>query len=74
MFEKPHFNRQEERIRKLLSKPFKIPIPGYELSNRALGFRLSGPRRSMFDPFEANALVVYNPPEMSEHESIKMDQ
>ncbi|XP_076677473.1 DNA repair and recombination protein RAD54-like okr isoform X1 [Andrena cerasifolii] len=63
----------EERVRKLLSKPFKIPIPGYSLSGRLLGIRLSGPRRSLYDPNEANALIVYSPPELSEHDRLKID-
>jgi DNA repair and recombination RAD54-like protein len=60
-------------VRKLLSKPFKIPIPGYRLSGRVLGVRLSGPRRPLHDPDEANALIVYSPPELSEHERLKID-
>ncbi|KAF3428155.1 hypothetical protein E2986_04997 [Frieseomelitta varia] len=67
-------SEHEERMKKLLSKPFKIPIPGYQLSGRALGIRLSGPRRALHDPEEANALVVYSPPELSEHEKLKADQ
>lgn len=27
----------------------------------------------MYDPFEPNALVLYNPPELSEHEKLKND-
>jgi len=60
-------------VRKLLSKPFKIPIPGYRLSGRVLGVRLSGPRRPLHDPDEPNALIVYSPPELSEHERLKVD-
>lgn len=60
-------------MRRLLSKPFKIPIPGYELSRRFLGVRLSGPRRALHDPDDANALIVYAPPELSEHERLKID-
>ncbi|XP_066586885.1 DNA repair and recombination protein RAD54-like [Prorops nasuta] len=66
-------SEHEEKVRKLLSKPFKIPIPGYELSGRTLGIRLSGPRRPLHDPDEANALVVYMPPELSEHDRLKID-
>ncbi|XP_012276152.1 DNA repair and recombination protein RAD54-like [Orussus abietinus] len=66
-------SEHEQRVRKLLSKPFKIPIPGYQLSGRALGMRLSGPRRALYDPNEANALVVYVPPELSEHDKLKLD-
>ncbi|XP_076758634.1 DNA repair and recombination protein RAD54-like okr isoform X2 [Xylocopa sonorina] len=62
-----------KRVKKLLSKPFKIPIPGYQLSGRCLGIRLSGPRRPLHDPDEANALIVYSPPELSEHEKLKTD-
>ncbi|EZA62787.1 hypothetical protein DMN91_007087 [Ooceraea biroi] len=67
-------SEHEERVRKLLSKPFKIPIPGYRLSGRVLGVRLSGPRRPLHDPDEPNALIVYSPPELSEHERLKVDQ
>ncbi|CAK9824410.1 DNA repair and recombination protein RAD54-like [Anthophora retusa] len=63
----------EEKVKKLLSKPFKIPIPGYQLSGRVLGIRLSGPRRPLHDPNEANALIVYSPPELSEHDKLKLD-
>ncbi|CAL7937848.1 unnamed protein product [Xylocopa violacea] len=66
-------SEHEERVKKLLSKPFKIPIPGYQLSGRYLGIRLSGPRRPLHDPDEANALIVYSPPELSEHEKLKVD-
>ncbi|XP_034942944.1 DNA repair and recombination protein RAD54-like [Chelonus insularis] len=67
-------SEHEEKIRKLLSKPFKIPIPGYELSGRFLGAKFAGPRRPLHDPFGANALVVYTPPELSEHERLKADE
>lgn len=60
-------------MKKILNKPFKIPIPGYQLSGRALGIRLSGPRRPLHDPDEANALIVYSPSELSEHEKLKID-
>ncbi|XP_033331279.1 DNA repair and recombination protein RAD54-like [Megalopta genalis] len=66
-------SEHEEKVKKLLSKPFKIPIPGYQLSGRSLGIRLSGPRRPLYDPEEANALIVYSPPEISEHDRLKLD-
>ncbi|XP_032675450.1 DNA repair and recombination protein RAD54-like [Odontomachus brunneus] len=66
-------SEHEERVRKLLSKPFKIPVPGYELSRRYLGVYFSGPRISLHDPNEANALIVYSPPEISEHDKLKLD-
>ncbi|KAF7995794.1 hypothetical protein HCN44_006901 [Aphidius gifuensis] len=67
-------SEHEQKIRSLLKKKFQIPIPGYQLSGRALGAKLSGPRRSLWDPYEANALVVYEPPELSEHERLKIDE
>lgn len=67
-------SEHEERVRKLLSKPFQIPIPGYQLSGRVLGLRLPGPRRSLHDPDEPNALIVYSPPELSEHDRLKVDK
>ncbi|XP_012267151.1 DNA repair and recombination protein RAD54-like [Athalia rosae] len=66
-------SEHEERIKKLLSKPFKIPIPGYRLSGRSLGMHMAGPRCALHDPDEANALVVYTPPELSEHDKLKLD-
>ncbi|XP_025989473.1 DNA repair and recombination protein RAD54-like [Solenopsis invicta] len=66
-------SEHEERVRKLLSKPFQIPIPGYQLSGRVLGLRLPGPRRPLHDPDEPNALIVYSPPELSEHDRLKVD-
>uniref|UniRef100_V9ID99 DNA repair and recombination protein RAD54-like n=1 Tax=Apis cerana TaxID=7461 RepID=V9ID99_APICE len=66
-------SEHEQRMKKILNKPFKIPIPGYQLSGRALGIRLSGPRRPLHDPDEANALIVYSPSELSEHEKLKID-
>ncbi|XP_011261584.1 DNA repair and recombination protein RAD54-like [Camponotus floridanus] len=66
-------SEHEERVRKLLSKPFKIPVPGYQLSGRVLGLRLPGPRRPLHDPNDPNALIVYSPPELSEHERLKID-
>ncbi|XP_071450348.1 DNA repair and recombination protein RAD54-like [Hetaerina americana] len=65
----------EEFIRKILSKPFKVPIPNYNgsLGSRALGVRRSGGRRPLHDPFEPDALVLYEPPELSAHEKLKVD-
>lgn len=60
-------------MKKLLNKPFKIPVPGYELSRRFLGVHFLGPRGPLHDPNEANALIVYSPPEISEHEKLKLD-
>ncbi|OQV18566.1 DNA repair and recombination protein RAD54-like [Hypsibius exemplaris] len=59
-------------IRKLLAKPFKIPIPNYESSGRALGIRRDGVRRALHDPFGENALVLYSPPAMTAAELLKV--
>lgn len=67
----------ETFIRKLLSKPFKIPIPNYQgnsLQSRALGVRRQGSRQPMHDPEEEGALVLYAPVELSAHELMKTDQ
>lgn len=62
-------------ILKILSQPFKIPIANYvpEHSTRCLGMKRSAGRRALHDPFACNALVLYSPPELSEHEKLKMD-
>ncbi|KAH3695581.1 hypothetical protein DPMN_083042, partial [Dreissena polymorpha] len=62
-------------IRRILSKPFKVPIPNYEGScqNRALGVRRLGARQPLHDPFEEGALVLYVPPELSAHDLLKTD-
>ena len=65
----------ELMIRRLLFKPFKIPIPNYqpEQNGRSLGLQKNGVRQPLHDPFEENALVLYEPPELSEHEKLKLD-
>jgi DNA repair and recombination protein RAD54 and RAD54-like protein len=65
----------ESMIRKILSKPFKVPIPGYipEYTNRSLGMKRKPIRRALHDPNTCNALVLYSPPEMSEHDRLKSD-
>ena len=67
---------QEEFIKKILSKPFKIPIPNYVKSSQSktLGARKSGVRQALHDPDEPNALVLYTPIEMSAHESLHADK
>ena len=63
----------EDFIRKILSKPFKIPIPNYQggYNCRALGIRRNGGRRALHDPDEPNALILFSPPEFSAHEKLK---
>ena len=65
----------EALIRKLLNKPFKIPIPNYTPSSygKSLGLRRSGTRQPLHDPYEEGALVLYEPPELSEHDKLKVD-
>ncbi|XP_067002345.1 DNA repair and recombination protein RAD54-like [Anabrus simplex] len=65
----------EELIRKILSKPFKIPIPNYQGSSlsRSLGLAKNRCRRALHDPFEPGALVLYSPPELSAHDKLKVD-
>ena len=70
------FSPHELIIRRLLNKPFKIPIPNYQglQNSRSLGLKRSGARQSLHDPFEQNALVLFVPPEISEHDKLKLDQ
>nr|CAD7409896.1 unnamed protein product [Timema poppensis] len=65
----------EALIRKLLSKPFKVPIPNYNgpLGSRALGVGRSRCRRALHDPYDPGALVLYSPPELSAHDKLKTD-
>ncbi|CDQ85203.1 unnamed protein product [Oncorhynchus mykiss] len=69
-------NAHEALIRSILSKPFKIPIPNYtgSLGIRALGLKRAGVRKSLHDPFENGALVLYEPPVLSAHELIKAEK
>ncbi|XP_044261674.1 DNA repair and recombination protein RAD54-like [Tribolium madens] len=69
-----YISNHEEIIKKL-SAPFKCPLPDYQGCNstRTLGMRRSKPRRPLYDPNTPNALVLYSPPEQSEHEKIKSD-
>lgn len=63
----------EDLIHKILSKPFKVPIPNYQggYNGRALGIRKNGMRRALHDPDEPNALVLFTPPEATAHEKLK---
>jgi len=65
----------EALIRSLLNKPFKVPIAGYTGGGygRSLGVRRAGGRQPLHDPFAEGALVLYDPPELSEHEKLKSD-
>lgn len=66
----------EALIKKILSKPFKIPIPNYQgslLANRALGVRRQGARTALHDPCEEGALILYTPPDLTAHDRLKIE-
>nr|XP_046248389.1 DNA repair and recombination protein RAD54-like [Scatophagus argus] len=69
-------DKHEAFIRSILSKPFKIPIPNYtgSLGIRALGLKRAGVRKALHDPFAEDALVLYEPPNLSAHDLIKADK
>uniref|UniRef100_A0A182Q2T2 DNA repair and recombination protein RAD54-like n=1 Tax=Anopheles farauti TaxID=69004 RepID=A0A182Q2T2_9DIPT len=69
-------SEHEIMIMKILSQPFKIPIANYvpEHSTRCLGMKRSAARRALHDPFACNALVLFAPPELTEHDKLKMDK
>ncbi|XP_017784578.1 PREDICTED: DNA repair and recombination protein RAD54-like [Nicrophorus vespilloides] len=66
------FTTNYEEIIQKLKKPFKVPIPNYIgcHSMKNLGMRKSQPRRPLYDPGIPNALILYNPPEMSEKDKM----
>lgn len=71
------FFAQEERIRGILAKPFKVPMANYQhscLQSRGLGMRRGGGARvALHDPFEEGALVLHTPKELSAHEQLTSD-
>jgi DNA repair and recombination RAD54-like protein len=73
--DKQTFALQEALIRKLLSKPFKVPIPNYQgiPGGRFLGVGRSRCRHALHDPNEPGALILYEPPELSAHDKLKLD-
>ena len=44
------------------------------LGIRALGLKRAGVRKALHDPFEVDALVLYEPPALSAHDMIKADK
>lgn len=64
----------EVKIKSILSKPYVCPIPGYQLSGRALGGGGNAARRAKYDPFAEKALVVYTPPEYTQEQLMTMDK
>lgn len=67
---------QEELIRSILSRPFKVPIANYQGSfgSKVLGVRRDGVRRPLHDPDAPGALVLYIPPQLSAHDTLKADK
>ncbi|CAG9126357.1 unnamed protein product [Plutella xylostella] len=68
-------SEHEALIRQILNKPFKVPIPNYVSSycGKSLGLKRTQVRRALHDPDEPNALVLYRPPHLPEHERMKMN-
>lgn len=56
--------------------PFKCPIPNYIGSNstKNLGIKRCQVRRALYDPNTPNALVLYAPPEVTEHDKLKNNE
>ncbi|XP_007885243.2 DNA repair and recombination protein RAD54-like isoform X2 [Callorhinchus milii] len=69
-------SQHEAFIRSILAKPFRVPIPNYTgpLGLKALGIKRAGARRSLHDPYEEGALVLYEPPPLSAHDQLKADK
>ncbi|XP_037960065.1 DNA repair and recombination protein RAD54-like [Teleopsis dalmanni] len=67
----------EKTIAKVLSRPFKIPIanyiPDFNNGGRCLGMRRLSIRKALHDPQACNSLVLYTPPEYTEHERLTLD-
>lgn len=66
----------ETMIRSILVKPFAVPIKNYNgiLMRRSLGIRRDGVRRSLHDPNELNALILFAPKELNEHEKMTLSK
>ena len=43
-------------------------------NGRTLGIKRQGPRRSLHDPNDPDALILYQPPPQTEHEKLKSNQ
>lgn len=68
-------SEHESLIKQILSKPFKVPILNYVSSycSKSLGLKRTQVRRALHDPDEPNALVLYRPPYIPEHQKMKMN-
>ncbi|KAF2349059.1 SNF2-related N-terminal domain [Trinorchestia longiramus] len=69
------FSAHEARIRQLLARPFKPPLSNYSRGSyqRSLGLRRSGVRKALHDPDAPGALVLFTPPELSQHQKLTLD-
>ncbi|EDV31865.1 uncharacterized protein Dana_GF14336 [Drosophila ananassae] len=66
----------ELAIAQVLARKFKVPIDNYVPDyggNRCLGVRRVVVRRPLHDPQACNALVLFQPPNYTEHERMSMD-
>lgn len=64
-------------IARVLSKPFKCPLVDYvpdSHGNRCLGLKRNTFRRALHDPNACNALVLYTPPDYSQHDKLTLDK
>ncbi|XP_075228999.1 DNA repair and recombination protein RAD54-like okr isoform X2 [Lycorma delicatula] len=66
----------EALVRQILLRPFKVPIPNYQggssYGSKALGTGRRLVRQALHDPSEPSALILYTPPQISEHEKLKL--
>lgn len=69
-------SEHDQFLKSLIHKQFKIPIPNYTGSGaiRTLGTRRQGTRQSLHDPDEENALILYEPPVLSNQDLLKADK
>ncbi|EGD76329.1 hypothetical protein PTSG_01031 [Salpingoeca rosetta] len=70
----PPEDDHEVRIKRLLQRPFKVPIPGYQGSSSGrvgLGVRRPTVRKALHDPEADGAVVLYTPPELTAEQATK---
>eukprot|EP01147_Barroeca_monosierra_P002308 gene2308-5293_t len=64
----------EARIKNILQRPFKVPIPGYTGTSSGrggLGVRRLTARKALHDPDADGAVVLYSPPELTVEQAAK---
>ncbi|CAD6186197.1 unnamed protein product [Caenorhabditis auriculariae] len=64
----------EAILTKLLAKPFKLPMEGYNLSGRCLGLGHSRTRAALYDPYQEGALVLFAPRILTAHEELQANK